>query len=156
MQLLLLASCASAFVGPVGRHSVGRVVPSHAIDAPTLSDSMLALARVAPPHAFDASTVSTLSDVSMTLDGSSLALASFQDLRDSIADVVRPFAILAAVPAFGIALIPVTLAAALARAAAAPAAQVLEIVESISAEQWQKLLLCILFDAAGDLSGALC
>ena len=29
------------------------------------------------------------------------------------------------------------------------AAQVLEIVESIPAEQWQKLLLCIAFDAAG-------
>ena len=117
LQVLLLASCATAFVAPGRSHSIGRVAPSHAIDASTLSDSMLALARVAPPHAFDASTVSTLSDVSMTLDGSSLALASFQDLRDSIADVVRPFAILAAVPAFGIALIPVTLAAALARAA---------------------------------------
>ena len=113
LQLLLLASSATAFVPP-GRHSVGRVALPHAIDASTLSDSMLALARVAPLHAFDASTVSTLSDVSMTLDGSSLALASFQDFRDGIADVVRPFAILAAVPAFGIALIPVTLAAALA------------------------------------------
>ena len=151
---LLLAASATAFV-PLGRHSAGRVALPHAIDASTLSDSMLALARVAPPHVFDASTVSTLSDVSTTLDGSSLALASFQDLRDSIADVVRPFAILAAVPAFGIALIPVTLAAALARAAAAPAAQVLEIVESISADQWQKLLLCIAFDAAGDLSESL-
>ena len=105
--------------------------------------------------AFDASAVSTLSDVSMTLDGSSLALASFQDFRDGIADVVRPFAILAAVPAFGIALIPVTLAAALARAAAAPAARVAEVLESISADQWQKLLLCIAFDAAGDLSESL-
>ena len=72
MQLLLLASCASAFVPPGLSHSVGvgRVAPPHAVDASTLSDSMLALARVAPPHAFDASTVSTLSDVSMTLDGS--------------------------------------------------------------------------------------
>ena len=34
-----------------------------------------------------------------------------QDFRDGIADVVRPFAILAAVAAFGIALIPVTLPA---------------------------------------------
>ena len=58
-------------------------------------------------------------------------------------------------PAFGIALIPVTLAAALARAAAAPAAQVAEVLESISADQWQKLLLCIAFDAAGDLSESL-
>ena len=158
LQLLLLASCASAFVPPGRSHSVGvgRVAPPHALDVSVLSDATLALARaVPPPHAFDASTVSTLSDVSMTLDGSSLALASFQDFRDGIADVVRPFAILAAVPAFGIALIPVTLAAALARAAAAPAAQVLEIVESIPAEQWQKLLLCIAFDAAGDLSESL-
>ena len=154
-HLLLLASCATAFVAPGRGHGVGRVAPSHAIDASTLSDSMLALARVAPPHAFDASTVSTLSDVSMTLDGSSLAMASFQDLRDSIADVVRPFAILAAVPAFGIALIPVTLAAALARAAAVPAARVAEVLESIPAEEYQKLLLCIAFDAAGDLSESL-
>ena len=97
MQLLLLASCASAFVPP-GRshgHGLDRVAPPHALDVSLLSDATLALARAAPPHALDASTVSTLSDVSMTLDGSSLALASFQDLRDSIADVVRPFAILA-------------------------------------------------------------
>ena len=144
-HLLLLASSVSAFVPP-GRHSIGRVALPHAIDASTLSDSMLALARaVPPPHAVDAS----------LLSDSTLALASFQDFRDGIADVVRPFAILAAVPAFGIALIPVTLAAALARAAAAPAARVLEIVESIPAEQWQKLLLCIAFDAAGDLSESL-
>ena len=118
LQLLLLASSATAFVLPGRGHSVRRVAPSHAIDASVL-------------HAVDAS----------VLSDSTLALASFQDFRDGIADVVRPFAILAAVPAFGIALIPVTLAAALARAAAAPAAQVLEIVESIPAEQWQKLLL---------------
>ena len=97
LQLLLLASCASAFV-PTG-NCVGRVAPPHAVDASVL-------------HAVDAS----------VLSDSTLALASFQDFRDGIADVVRPFAILAAVPAFGIALIPVTLAAALARAAAAPAA----------------------------------
>ena len=106
-HLLLLASSVSAFVPP-GRHSIGRVALPHAIDASTLSDSMLALARaVPPPHAVVAS----------VLSDSTLALASFQDFRDGIADVVRPFAILAAVPAFGIALIPVTLAAALARAA---------------------------------------
>jgi hypothetical protein len=96
-------------------------------------------------HAVDAS----------VLSDSTLALASFQDFRDGIADVVRPFAILAAVPAFGIALIPVTLAAALARAAAAPAARIAEVLESIPAEEYQKLLLCILFDAAGDLSESL-
>ena len=143
-HLLLLASCV-AFVPPGRSHTIGRVALPHALDASTLSDSMLALARAAPPHAVDAS----------VLSDSTLALASFQDFRDGIADVVRPFAILAAVPAFGIALIPVTLAAALARAAAAPAARVLEIVESIPAEQWQKLLLCILFDATGDLSESL-
>ena len=98
LQLLLLASSATAFVPPKSR-CVGRVAPSHAIDASAL-------------HALDAS----------VLSDSTLALASFQDFRDGIADVVRPFAILAAVPAFGIALIPVTLAAALARAAATPAA----------------------------------
>ena len=144
-HLLLLASSVSAFVPP-GRHSIGRVALPYAIDASTLSDSMLALARaVPPPHAVVAS----------VLSDSTLALASFQDFRDGIADVVRPFAILAAVPAFGIALIPVTLAAALARAAAAPAARVAEVLESISADQWQKLLLCIAFDAAGDLSESL-
>ena len=132
LQLLLLASSATAFVLPGRGHSVRRVAPSHAIDASVL-------------HALDAS----------VLSDSTLALASFQDFRDGIADVVRPFAILAAVPAFGIALIPVTLAAALARAAATPAAQVLGIIESIPAEQWQKLLLCIAFDAAGDLSESL-
>ena len=121
-----------AFVPPGRSHTIGRVAPPHAVDASVL-------------HAVDAS----------VLSDSTLALASFQDFRDGIADVVRPFAILAAVPAFGIALIPVTLAAALARAAAAPAAQVLEIVESIPADQWQKLLLCIAFDAAGDLSESL-
>ena len=144
-HLLLLASSVSAFVPPARSNRIGRVALPHAIDASTLSDSMLALARVAPPHAVDAS----------TLTDSTLALASFQDFRDGIADVVRPFAILAAVPAFGIALIPVTLAAALARAAAAPAARVAEVLESISADQWQKLLLCIAFDAAGDLSESL-
>ena len=143
--LLRLASCASAFVPPGRSDGIGRVAPSHAIDASTLSDSMLALARVAPPHAFDAS----------VLSDSTRALASVQDFRDGIADVVRPFAILAAVPAFGIALIPVTLAAALARAAAAPAARVAEVLESIPAEEYQKLLLCIAFDAAGDLSESL-
>ena len=132
LQLLLLLSCASAFVPPGRSNSIGRVAPPHAVDASVL-------------HALDASTL---------LD-STLALASFQDFRDGIADVVRPFAILAAVPAFGIALIPVTLAAALARAAAAPAARVAEVLESIPAEEYQKLLLCIAFDAAGDLSEAL-
>ena len=133
MQLLLLLSCASAFVTPGRSHYFsGRVAPSPAVDASVL-------------HAIDAS----------TLRDSTLALASFQDFRDGIADVVRPFAILAAVPAFGIALIPVTLAAALARAAAAPAARVAEVLESISADQWQNLLLCIAFDAAGDLSESL-
>ena len=34
---------------------------------------------------------------------------------------------------------------------AAPAARVAEVLESIPADQWQKLLLCIAFDAAGDL-----
>ena len=131
-HLLLLASSVSAFVPPGRGHSVHRVAPSHAVDASVL-------------HALDAS----------VLSDSTLALASFQDFRDGIADVVRPFAILAAVPAFGIALIPVTLAAALARAAAAPAARVAEVLESIPAEEYQKLLLCIAFDAAGDLSEAL-
>ena len=98
-QLLLLLSCASAFVPPGRSNTIGRVAPPHAVDASVL-------------HAVDAS----------VLSDSTLALASFQDFRDGIADVVRPFAILAAVPAFGIALIPVTLAAALARAAAAPSA----------------------------------
>jgi len=133
-HLLLLALSATAFVPPGRSHSVGggRVAPPHAVDASVL-------------HAIDASTL---------LD-STLALASFQDFRDGIADVVRPFAILAAVPAFGIALIPVTLAAALARAAAAPAARVAEVLESIPAKEYQKLLLCIAFDAAGDLSESL-
>ena len=130
LQLLLLLSC--AFVPPGRGHCIGRVAPSHAVDVSVL-------------HALDTSTLSE----------STLALASFQDFRDGIADVVRPFAILAAVPAFGIALIPVTLAAALARAAAAPAARVAEVLESIPAEEYQKLLLCIAFDAAGDLSESL-
>ena len=77
LQLLLLLSCASAFVPPGRGHSVHRVAPSHAVDASVL-------------HALDAS----------VLSDSTLALASFQDFRDGIADVVRPFAILAAVPAF--------------------------------------------------------
>ena len=131
-HLLLLALSATAFVPPGRSYGIGRVAPSHAVDASVL-------------HALDAS----------LLSDSTLALASFQDFRDGIADVVRPFAILVAVPAFGIALIPVTLAAALARAAAAPAARVAEVLESIPAEEYQKLLLCIAFDAAGDLSESL-
>ena len=135
LQVLLLAFSATAFV-PSGRSNcVVRVAPLHALDVSVL-------------HALDAS----------TLSDSTLALASFQDFRDGIADVVRPFAILAAVPAFGIALIPVTLAAALARAAAAPAARVAEVLESIPAEEYQKLLLCkirLVRASARRLSGGL-
>ena len=61
LQLLLLLSCATAFVPPGRSNTIGRVAPPHAVDASV--------------HALDAS----------VLSDSTLALASFQDFRDGIA-----------------------------------------------------------------------
>lgn len=103
----------------------------------------------------------TLDAAALTLDAASvpgastLALASFQDFRDGVADVVRPVALLAALPAFGIALIPLALVAAVARAAAAPATAVADVLAGVTEEQWTRLIICVALDAVGDLSEAL-
>ena len=146
-QLLLLGGCATAFVAPPIRNSAVRVARP--------PQSRNSVGRIAPLNAVDVSSWVDVSTTLAPLSESTLVVASFQDFRDSITDIVRPFAIFAALPAFGIALIPVTLATSLARAVATPAARVAEILESIPADQWQKLLLCVAFDAAGDLSESL-
>jgi hypothetical protein len=84
---------------------------------------------------------------------STLSLASFQDLRDGVADVVRPLAFLAALPAFGLALIPLTIATAVARRVRD--ADVADVAKSIPADAWTKLAFCVLVDAVGDGSSAL-
>ena len=84
---------------------------------------------------------------------STLSLASFQDLRDGVADVVRPVAFLAALPAFGLALIPLTIATAVARRVRD--ADLADVAKSIPADAWTKLAFCVLVDAVGDGSSAL-
>ena len=84
---------------------------------------------------------------------STLYLASFQDLRDGVADVVRPVAFLAALPAFGLALIPLTIATAVARRVRD--ADLADVAKSIPADAWTKLAFCVLVDAVGDGSSAL-
>ena len=84
---------------------------------------------------------------------STLYLASFQDLRDGVADVVRPVAFLAALPAFGVALIPLTIATAVARRVRD--ADLADVAKSIPADAWTKLAFCVLVDAVGDGSSAL-
>ena len=84
---------------------------------------------------------------------STLSLASFQDLRDGVADVVRPLSFLAALPAFGLALIPLTIATAVARRVRD--ADLADVAKSIPADAWTKLAFCVLVDAVGDGSSAL-
>ena len=84
---------------------------------------------------------------------STLYLASFQDLRDGVADVVRPISFLAALPAFGLALIPLTIATAVARRVRD--ADLADVAKSIPADAWTKLAFCVLVDAVGDGSSAL-
>ena len=84
---------------------------------------------------------------------STLSLASFQDLRDGVADVVRPVAFLAALPAFGLALIPLPIATAVARRVRD--ADLADVAKSIPADAWTKLAFCVLVDAVGDGSSAL-
>ena len=124
------------------RSTVGDALLSASTTPPELSTpSLPELAR------FDAAAPS------LAAFDSTLYLASFQDLRDGVADVVRPVAFLAALPAFGLALIPLTIATAVARRVRD--ADLADVAKSIPADAWTKLAFCVLVDAVGDGSSAL-
>ena len=126
-HLLLLVQC-SAFVPPARSNCIGRVALPHAVDASVLL-------------AVDAVGVKRLTPRSAAPGLSRRHRGRRATVRHSRRGAGLWHCLILAL-------------AALARRPA-PAAQVLEIVESIPAEQWQKLLLCIAFDAAGDLSESL-
>lgn len=112
----------------------------------TLGDALLSASTTLPE-------LSTPSLPELAAFDSTLSLASFQDLRDGVADVVRPVAFLAALPAFGLALIPLTIATAVARRVRD--ADLADVAKSIPADAWTKLAFCVLVDAVGDGSSAL-
>eukprot|EP00629_Pelagomonadales_sp_RCC1024_P009709 CAMPEP_0119266996 /NCGR_PEP_ID=MMETSP1329-20130426/5295_1 /TAXON_ID=114041 /ORGANISM="Genus nov. species nov., Strain RCC1024" /LENGTH=221 /DNA_ID=CAMNT_0007266901 /DNA_START=115 /DNA_END=777 /DNA_ORIENTATION=+ len=145
--LALLLAAANAFQPARIRQRNGGALRAEMLDHSTLS----ALEHVATTAAHLSSAPSQLAAPAVT----TLQLAEFQDFRDAVSSVVRPFAFLLALPAFGLALIPLTLAVAVARAAAAPAKSVADTLASVPTDAWIKLLFCIAVDAAGDLSEAL-
>ena len=149
-KLALLPALASGFAPQQAlshralplRSTLGDALLSASTTLPELSTP--SLPELAP---FDAAAPSLAA-----LD-STLSLASFQDLRDGVADVVRPVAFLAALPAFGLALIPLTIATAVARRVRD--ADLADVAKSIPADAWTKLAFCVLVDAVGDGSSAL-
>ena len=95
--------------------------------------------------------VASLEHFDVAARSTTLEVASFQDLRDGVAGVVRPLWVFAALPAFGLALIPVTLATAVTRKLQDSG----DVLASVPRGAWLKLALCVAVDVVGDASGAL-
>ena len=159
-KLALLPALASGFAPQ--QASSHRALPLRS----TLGDALLSASTTLPELStpslpelahFDAAAPSLArfdaAAPSLAAFDSTLSLASFQDLRDGVADVVRPVAFLAALPAFGLALIPLTIATAVARRVRD--ADLADVAKSIPADAWTKLAFCVLVDAVGDGSSAL-